>query len=138
MNSNSQSLKKSTVWRSKFGVFVVLVLATVGLLSSYGGIANAATPPPIVPPPSGKPVDACPKGECIINDYINPVVKALSATVGVIVVISLVVAGIQYSSAAGDPSKVGAAKSRIIKTLGAFLFFIFLYVFLNYIVPGGV
>ncbi len=97
---------------------------------------NASPTPPVTP--TGAPVDDCPRGECIIQDYINPAVKALSATVGVVVVISLIIAGIQYSSAGGDPNKIGAAKARIIKTLGAFLFFLFLYVFLNYIVPGGI
>jgi hypothetical protein len=100
-----------------------------------GTTAGNGPPPITIPNPKAS---ACPKGACIINDYINPAIKALTATAGVIAVISLIIAGIQYSSAGGDPSKIGAAKSRIGKTIGAFLFFIFLYVFLNYIVPGGV
>jgi len=81
---------------------------------------------------------ACEDAACIIDRYVNPGIALLSATVAVIIVISIVVAGIQYSAAGGDPSKVGAAKSRIGKSLAALFFFFFLYAFLNYIVPGGV
>ncbi len=98
---------------------------------------GSGAPPALTVPCNTSKTD-CPGGNCIIDDYVNPAIKALTATAGVIAVISLIIAGIQYSSAGGDPSKVGAAKNRIGKTIAAFLFFIFLYVFLNYIIPGGV
>ena len=128
-----------------FAPLFILVISFTAVMS-YGQVLAAPVTPPAAPAGNGAPPitipppepSKCPKGDCIIKDYINPAVKALSATAGVVAVISLVAAGIQYSSAGGDPSKVGAAKARIGKTIGAFLFFIFLYVFLNYLVPGGV
>jgi hypothetical protein len=147
---NNIKHKPVLVRRAKLSLLAV-VLSILGVsLTSAVPVSVAAMPvsgsyiaqaagngPPAITVPSNKP-DQCPKGECIIKNYINPAIKALTATAGVIAVISLIVAGIQYSSAGGDPGKVGAAKARIGKTIGAFLFFIFLYVFLNYIVPGGV
>jgi hypothetical protein len=151
MNNKKTQSVRAQVGRSRllsaalvlvFGALVVFGTATAAALPASARQFAQVTPtsptgsPPITVP-SPKP-DQCPKGACIIKGYIDPAVKALAATAGVIAVVSLIIAGIQYSSAGGDPSKVGAAKARIGKTIGAFLAFIFLYVFLNYIVPGGV
>ncbi|MGF7229096.1 MAG: hypothetical protein ACQR33_03865 [Candidatus Saccharibacteria bacterium] len=76
--------------------------------------------------------------ECIVSTYINPVVAFLAAMAGVAVVISIVVGAIQYSSAGGDPGKVAAARGRITKAIIALLAFVFLYAFINFILPGGV
>lgn len=75
---------------------------------------------------------------CFINNYVNPVVAFLSAAAGVAVVISVIVGAIQYSSAEGDPSKVSAARNRIVESIVALLAFLFLYAFLNFLLPGGV
>lgn len=75
--------------------------------------------------------------ECLLSKYINPVINLLSAGIGVAIVISLVAAGIQYSGSAGDPGKVSAAKQRIFNALLALAGFIFLYAFLQWVVPGG-
>jgi hypothetical protein len=85
--------------------------------------------------------DTAPTGageQCLIDTYINPFVKVLAALVGVFVVLSIIIAGIQYSSSADDPSKVSAAKSRIMNAVIALLAFLFLLAFLKWLVPGGV
>ncbi len=138
----------NTVIQKRLRCLQLLAVVAIVLLASMLAVAGTVSAAPVTPDsptgappitiPSSHPEDQCPKGECIIKIYINPLVKALTATAGIIAVISLVIAGIQYSSSGGDPSKMGAAKARIAKTIGAFLAFIFLYVFLNYIVPGGV
>ncbi len=85
----------------------------------------------------------CPPGSqssgtaCFFAKYINPVIALLSAVVGIVVVISLIVAGIQYSSAQGDPGKVQAAKQRIVNSLIALVAFFFLFAGLNWLIPGG-
>lgn len=75
---------------------------------------------------------------CLITKYINPAVKFMAAVAGVAVVISIVIGGIQYSSAGGDPSKVSAARKRIQEAVVALLAFLFLMAFLNFIIPGGI
>ncbi len=75
--------------------------------------------------------------QCIYQKYVNPLIRFVSAIAGLTAVISIVAAGIQYSMAGGDMNKVSAAKKRITQSVIAFLAFIFLLAFLQWIVPGG-
>lgn len=75
----------------------------------------------------------------------NPLVKwtliginFLAAGAGIIIAVSIVVAGIQYASSGSNPQQVAAAKSRIISAIVALLAFFFLYAFLQWLVPGGI
>jgi hypothetical protein len=74
---------------------------------------------------------------CIVTQYVNPLIKFLSAAVGIAVVISIVIGGIQYSSARDDPQAVGAAKKRITNAIFALIVYMFLFALLNFIIPGG-
>jgi hypothetical protein len=73
----------------------------------------------------------------LIKNYIEPFINFLAALVGVAVVFSIIVGGIQYSSSGGDPSKVSAAKNRIRNAIIALVTFIVLYAMLNFLIPGG-
>lgn len=83
----------------------------------------------------------CDGGECVNDNYLVQIAKwainILSAVVGVVVVGVIVFAGIQYSSSAGDPNRVAAAKGRIINAIIALVAFMFLYVALQWLIPGG-
>jgi|GEM_PF-914260 len=65
------------------------------------------------------------------------IIRFLSAGVGIVVIASVIWAGIQYTSARDDPSAVGKAKSRIVTSLSALGLFIFGYAILNYVIPAG-
>jgi hypothetical protein len=82
----------------------------------------------------------CSGGDCsgLIKNYVNPLIKLLSGLVGVIVTVSIIVGGIQYSSAGGDPGKVSAAKKRIYNSIIALLAYLFMFAFLNWLLPGGI
>jgi hypothetical protein len=69
--------------------------------------------------------------------YINPAINLLTVVFGIIAVISLILGGIQYSASAGDPQKVTKAKDRIFSTIIAILAYLFLYGFLQFLIPGG-
>lgn len=73
----------------------------------------------------------------LIHNYIQPLVDGLAALVGVAVVISIVIGGIQYGSSGGDPQKVTAAKNRIRNAVLALITFFFLLALLNFLIPGG-
>ena len=75
---------------------------------------------------------------CITERYVNPAIALMSGIAGVAVVISIVLGGIQYSAAGGDPGKVAAARNRISKAIIALLAFLFLFAFLNWLLPGGI
>lgn len=72
-----------------------------------------------------------------IADMIFGIIRFLSAGVGLVIVGSVIVAGIQYSASNGDPQAASKAKARISSTLIALLIFIFSYALLNYLTPGG-
>lgn len=77
-------------------------------------------------------------GACNLMDvYINPFIKFLSAIVGLAVVIGIIWGAIEYSSSAGDPQKVAQAKDKIRNALIALVAFIFLFAFLNWLMPGA-
>jgi hypothetical protein len=76
-------------------------------------------------------------GGDIVSCYVNPAIDLFSGLVGVVVVISIIIGGIQYSSSAGDPQKAARAKGRIINAIIALIAFAFLYGFLEFIIPGG-
>jgi hypothetical protein len=73
----------------------------------------------------------------IISKYVNPFVNFLAALVGIGVVTSIIIGGIQYSSSAGDPGKASAAKNRIRDAIVALVAFVLLYGMLNFLIPGG-
>jgi len=79
--------------------------------------------------------DACSN---FINKYINPVILLLTTLVGIAAAISIIVAAIQYSAAGDDPAAVNKAKDRIFQTVIGIIAYIFLFAFLNYIIPGGI
>jgi hypothetical protein len=82
--------------------------------------------------------ESCSGNNCnAIIDMTFAVIRFLSNGVGLFVVGSLVVAGIQYTISRADPSGVQAAQNRIQSSLIALLIFIFSYAILNYVIPSG-
>ncbi len=78
------------------------------------------------------------KDDCGITKYIIIFINVLSAILGVVITISIIVAGIQYSASAGNPQAVEASKKRISNAILALVVFAFMFGFLQWIVPGGV
>jgi len=78
---------------------------------------------------------------CVNNNPIIALAKwainILSAVVGVVVVAVIVFAGIEYSSSGGDPGRTAAAKGRIINAIIALVAYMFLYIILQWLIPGG-
>jgi uncharacterized membrane protein len=69
---------------------------------------------------------------------IQIIVNFLSAGVGIVVVAVIILGGIQYSMAGDNPQAVGSAKQRIINGLIALVAFLFIFAFLQWLIPGGV
>ncbi len=78
------------------------------------------------------------EGNCKITYYLKMFINILSGLVGLIIVIVLIVAGIQYSTSAGDPQKAGNAKKRIFNAVLALIVYAFMFAFLQWLVPGGI
>ncbi len=73
----------------------------------------------------------------LVSRYLNPAINLLSAAVGIVIAISIVIGGVQYGTSAGDPQQAAAAKARIRNAIIALLVFVFLYALLNFLIPGG-
>lgn len=85
------------------------------------------------------PATKCTKSQCdLIIKYVNPAINLLAAVFGTIAVGSLVMGGIQYTTSEGDPQKASKAKDRITNTILAVFAFLFMYSFLQFLVPGGI
>lgn len=74
---------------------------------------------------------------CVFKKYVNPVIALLSAAVGIIVVITIVRGALMYTTSSGDPSKAAAGKQHIINALIGLVAYLALYVFLQFMIPGG-
>jgi len=72
-----------------------------------------------------------------ISQLLFAIVRFLSVGVGIMVVGSIIVAGIQYSASQGNPQATAAAQKRIAATVGALFLYIMTYALLNWLVPGG-
>ncbi len=72
-----------------------------------------------------------------ITGYINGIINFLAGAVGLVVIIMVATGGVQYMMAGGNPQATQAALKRITDAIIGLLFFIFLYAFLQWVVPGG-
>ncbi len=123
---------------------------SLALGSAYAA-STAPTPPPVT--------SSCAAGEvqlsvkisstdsgCVTPDanggviitYLKMILKFLSGGVGLVVLLMLVIAAIQYITAAGQPEQVKHAKNRIQNALTALVLFLIAFAVLNLIIPGGI
>ena len=75
---------------------------------------------------------------CGIIKMVVAVTNIMAGLAGVAIVATLTFAGIQYSSAGADPSKVQAAKGKMFNAGLALLLLVFGYALLQWMVPGGI
>lgn len=120
------------------GSFLLMPLPVAQAISNQGVVAQAATCRDIQSAADKKNNSDVDGSACIYQKYLNPLIRFVSAITGIIATISIVVAGIQYSTAGGDSGKVAAAKKRISQAIIAFLIFLFFLSFLQFLIPGGI
>lgn len=124
-------------------VLTSLLLAIVSLISFH---LLLTTPASAATMPAESSQYSCSKTasseECLKN---NPIVKwlqwgisILTSLVGIGAVIMLSVAGLQYSAARDNAQGVQAAKQKIYSVLIGLAAYVFLYAFLQWVIPGGV
>ncbi len=140
---------KFTQIKKKIQLALLAIAAPLTFSLAIAGTASAA---PLTVPPTTTFAAACKhignatdaknfngNGEnCIFSTYINPFIKFLAGAVGVVVIISIIIGGIQYTTAGGDSGKVAKAKGHITQAVIALLAFLFLLGFLQFIIPGGI
>lgn len=75
--------------------------------------------------------------DCKVVEWLVLFVNVLSGMVGVVVVIMIIVAGIQYTASGDDPQAVAKAKTHIYNAVLALVLFIFGFAVLQWVIPGG-
>ncbi len=68
--------------------------------------------------------------------YLRSIIQFLSAGVGVVVVLMLIISGIQYTTSSANPQALQAAKKRMANAIIGLLLFIFMVAILNFLIPG--
>ncbi|HEX5395335.1 MAG TPA: hypothetical protein VFW52_03240 [Candidatus Saccharimonadales bacterium] len=107
---------------------VLLRLTPVFAAPDAGG-----TGAPVSPSSSSSNVSSNP-----IYKDLNMLINFVSAGVGILVVGTIILGGIQYTMAGDSPDAVSKAKQRITNGLIALAAFLFIYSFIQWLVPGGV
>lgn len=72
-----------------------------------------------------------------IGDITFAIIRFISYGVGAVVVMSIIVSGIQYTTSEGNPETTQAAKNRIQRSIIALVFYIFAFSLIQFLVPGG-
>ncbi len=144
-------MRSLTIWLMKRLLFPTLLALMLGL-------TTAPVTLPVVSVNVAQAAD-CPDGtikvgvpiekgkECIENNaasggaiavYLRMVLKFLSGGIGLVIVLMMVIAGIQYITSTGDPARVKAAKDRIVNAITALVLFVMAFAILSFIIPGGI
>lgn len=79
-----------------------------------------------------------PENTSPILDLTFAFIRFLSIGVGIIVAISIIIAGIQYSMSEGNAETTSKAKGRIRSAILALFIYIFMFSILQFIIPGGI
>lgn len=109
------------------------------LFIATSAMAATTTPVEVNPDcnnPSASGLTNCLQHNKIIVD-LNYIIDFLSAGVGIVVVGSIILGGVQYAMAGSSPDAVGKAKQRITNGFIALVVFIFIFAFLQWLIPGG-
>jgi hypothetical protein len=81
---------------------------------------------------------SCSEKSCpLIDKYVNPAIRLLSALVAIVAVIAIVVGGIEVTTSAGDPQRSASGKNHVRNALIGIVAYVFFYAFLQWLVPGG-
>lgn len=130
---------KSLLAKTMTALFVGFMVATTapGLIGQQATVyaAHCTEPGFNHDKNAGSPtVAACVENPIFIR--LRQIVRFLSAGVGIVVAIMVVVGGMQYITAADNPQKLEASKSRIANALGGLFMWLLSGVALDWLVPG--
>lgn len=118
---------------------VVLASTNASAESHFKGVAPAQNTPSDIGNCDGSTAaknEACLKKNPIVGN-LNNIIDVLAGLVGVVVVGTIILGGIQYAMAGDKAEAVSAAKQRIINGLIALVAFLFIFAFLQWLIPGG-
>jgi hypothetical protein len=132
------------------GIFAYLGTGAVAYAQATPTAKNSPTTTACVPAENGPP------NECQVKDYkcnsgaekclssnpivlwLNVLINIMAGIVGVGAILMMVIAGIQYTTARDNPQAITSAKDKIVSVVIGLAVFMFLWAFLQWLIPGGV
>ncbi len=121
----------------KLKIFLLIICTVASLSWTVAPASAAADKSNIGNGCANKTGQQCLQTNPIVKD-LNTVVNFLSGLVGVVVVGVIILGGIQYATAGDKADAVSAAKKRIVNGLIALVAFLFIFAFLQWLIPGGI
>src|SRR5688572_24071525 len=70
--------------------------------------------------------------------YMRNIIKFIGAGVGMVLVLLVIVGGIRFTTAQGNPQAVQSAVKMIVSAVIGLIMFVLLFAIINYLLPGGV
>ena len=111
-----------------FGIFLLMTPSFAMAATATSDACNNTT--------TSDTLKTCVQSNKIIQD-LQTIVNVLSAGIGIVVIGMIILGGIQYSIAGDNPQATTAAKQRITNALIALFAFLFIFAFLQWLIPGG-
>jgi hypothetical protein len=102
-------------------------------LNSNGDCPDGSVQVSISPTPNN--ADNCVGGKNPIYTYLSGIIIFMGGAIGLAVVITIIVSGIQYSASAGNAANITQAKERLINAVIGLVLYLFLAAILRYLVP---
>lgn len=118
----------------KLSITKIMVLASA--LMTIPATALAANSDPCSNTTTTDRLKQCVQTNKITQD-LQTIVNVLSAGVGLVIIGMIILGGIQYSIAGDNPQATAAAKQRITNALIALFAYLFIFAFLQWLIPGG-
>jgi hypothetical protein len=69
--------------------------------------------------------------------YLILILKLVNELVGMVIILVLIIAGIQYITSVGDPTRIKSAKKRITQAITALVLYMLSIAILTFLIPGG-
>ena len=78
----------------------------------------------------------CTSGHGVIIDFLLAILRFMGTLIGLVVILMIIIGGIQYILAQGNPQAVAAAKGRITGAITALVLYLLMFGILHYLIPG--
>ena len=118
-----------------------LAVGIIGLSLLFVGLAPLASAVDSNPPQQKITRQTCEDANdpktCQAFETLNNVLSLMAAIILPLIVIIIIAGGIRYSMAGDNPEAIKGARSMLFKAALALISFLFLFAFLNWLVPGG-
>lgn len=81
--------------------------------------------------------DSGTEGDAAVLNVLGLTVKIFTVAVGVLAVVGIIIAGVQYLTARDSEEQVRKAKKRLVQVIIGIIAYVLLFGIANFLIPGG-